>query len=121
MTYDGQSALNVVAIIEFNPPKNRLEDWHGGLLDMVVLDASGLIRQSIKSAHLALGVVSEKSFNADTALSIEQTTSVCWSTATVSLMAVTLTVRCSVQIVLSRCWMARLIMRYCLTALLSEY
>ncbi|MFT7468839.1 MAG: CheY-like chemotaxis protein [Candidatus Pseudothioglobus sp.] len=55
------------SIIEFDPQKKLLEYWHGGLPDMLVLDTRGLIRQSIKSTHLALGVVAEKFFNADTA------------------------------------------------------
>lgn len=54
------------SVIEFNPLTKVVEYWHGGLPDMLVLDANGLIRQSIKSSHLALGVVSEKSFKADT-------------------------------------------------------
>jgi CheY-like chemotaxis protein len=54
------------SILEFNPQTRVLDYWHGGLPDLLLLDANGRIRQSIKSTHIALGVVSEKSFNADT-------------------------------------------------------
>lgn len=49
-------------IIEFDPLLGHAEYWLGGLPEMLLLDAKGCIREVFKSEHIALGILSDKSF-----------------------------------------------------------
>ncbi|MBL4682386.1 MAG: serine/threonine-protein phosphatase [Pseudomonadales bacterium] len=52
-------------LIELNNDGSQISCWLGGLPDILLIDDQGYIRKALKSHHMALGVVSEKSFKRD--------------------------------------------------------
>jgi len=52
-------------LIELNNDGSQINCWLGGLPDILLIDDQGRIRKALKSHHMALGVVSEKSFKRD--------------------------------------------------------
>ncbi|MFT5211571.1 MAG: hypothetical protein ACI9CE_003310 [Flavobacterium sp.] len=53
------------SLIELNSEGNKISFWSGGLPDILLIDHQGRIRKALKSQHMALGVLSEKSFKRD--------------------------------------------------------
>lgn len=53
------------AIVQIDASGEYFKCWAGGSHDMQLVDAKGVVRQSIKSPHLALSILPEKSFNSE--------------------------------------------------------
>ncbi|MBV1915556.1 MAG: SpoIIE family protein phosphatase [Pseudomonadales bacterium] len=53
------------AVIQVDASGEYFKCWAGGCHDMQLIDSKGTIRNSIKSAHLALSILPSKSFNSE--------------------------------------------------------
>ncbi len=52
-------------IVELNASGTRCTIWTGGLPDMLITDATGNLKEAIKSQHMALGIYSHEDFKRD--------------------------------------------------------
>ena len=52
-------------VFELNAAGNRCTIWTGGLPDILITDATGHLKESIRSQHMALGIYSDEDFKRD--------------------------------------------------------
>ena len=52
-------------VFELNAAGNRCTIWTGGLPDILITDATGNLKESIRSQHMALGIYSDEDFKRD--------------------------------------------------------
>ncbi len=63
--YLPEEMFAAATILELNSAGTRCTIWTGGLPDILITDATGNLKESIKSQHMALGIYSDEDFKRD--------------------------------------------------------